>query len=102
MATKVQSQLLVAELTRDRADALRLVRSEPRAEIWRLAIEGNGLAALEEAHRTQLEALDNLAAIMGMTRLQLAARAARDGLWLRDLEGRKRYPRTTKAGAAGA
>lgn len=95
MATKkVQSQLLVSEVTRDRADALALVRGESRAEVYRLALEGQGLRQMELDHADALEKLDVLARGMGMSgRLELAARAARDGYRLADLEGRKRYPR---------
>lgn len=92
MARKVQSQLLVSEITRDRADALALVRDEPRAEIYRTALEP-GLRAMEDDHSGALQALDAIAAGMGMTRLELAKRAVADGYTLKDLEGRKRYPR---------
>lgn len=90
---KVQSQLLVSPITRDRADALALVRSEPRAEIYRMALEGAGLAGLEATHAGALAALDEVAAGMKMTRSELVRKATDDGLTLADLEGRKRYPR---------
>jgi len=95
MAKKVQSQLLVSEVTRDRADALALVRVEPRAEIYRLALEGQGLRQMELDHREALEKLEALAQEMKLPggRLELARRAAVDGYRLGDLEGRKRYPR---------
>ena len=95
MATKkVQSQLLVSEVTRDRADALALVRGESRAEVYRLALEGQGLRQMELDHQEALERLEALARGMGLSgRLELARRAAVDGYRLSDLEGRKRYPR---------
>lgn len=95
MAKKVQSQLLVSEVTRDRADALALVRGESRAEVYRLAIEGSGLPGLEATHAEALEKLSRLAEAMGLAggRMELARRAAADGYRLEDLEGRKRYPR---------
>lgn len=95
MAKKVQSQLLVSEVTRDRADALALVRGESRAEVYRLALEGEGLKGMEAVHQKDLERLDALAEAMSLAggRLELARKAAEDGYRLADLEGRKRYPR---------
>lgn len=91
---KVQSQLLVSEVTRDRADAVALVRGESRAEVYRLSIEGAGLPALEATHADALERLEALAREMKLSgRLELARKAAEDGYRLADLEGRKRYPR---------
>jgi hypothetical protein len=92
MARKVQTQLLMAEVTRNRADAIALVRGEPRAEVLRLALEGDGLQGLEKVHAAQLAYLDGVAQAMGMSRLELAARASVDRYTLADLEGRKRYP----------
>lgn len=96
---KVQSQLLVPERTRDRADALALAIGEPRAEVYRKALEGAGLPGLEAEYADLLAKVDAVASGMGLSRLELAARwgAAKDGLTLADLEGRKRYPRNTKA-----
>lgn len=93
---KVQSQLLVSETTRDRADALALARGEKRAEVYRLALEP-GLKVMEEANQEGLKRVADVAAGMGMTPLELARRAAADGYALADLEGRKRYPRSPKA-----
>lgn len=94
MAKKVQSQLLVSEVTRDRADALALVRGESRAEVYRLALEGQGLRQMELDHRDALEKLEELARQMGLSgRLELARKAAVDSYRLEDLQGRKRYPR---------
>jgi predicted transcriptional regulator len=93
MPKKVQSQLLVSEVTKDRADALALIRREPRAEVYRLALEGSGLSAMEAVHAEALKKLDELAKGMGMTRTELTRKAVKDGYALSDLEGRKRYPR---------
>lgn len=92
MAAKVQSQLLVASITRDRADALSLVIEVARAEVYRMALEGAGLTGLEKTYATQLRDLEDLASGMGMGLLELAARAVADGYTLADLRGRKRYP----------
>jgi hypothetical protein len=93
MTTKVQSQLLVSPVTRDRADALALVMEVPRAEVYRMALEGGGLAALERSHHAGLAGLADLAATMGFqSHLELARRAAADGFKLEGLAGRKRYP----------
>lgn len=93
MGTKVQSQLLVSEVTRDRADALALVRNEPRAEVYRMALEGGGLAALERTHGAGLAELDQYADRFGMTRQALVRRMVADKITLEGLAGRKRYPR---------
>lgn len=94
---KVQSQLLVSPVTRDRADALALVRGESRAEVYRLALEGSGIPGMERDNAEALARLDAVASGMGLSRLELARRAVRDGLTMSDLEGRKRYPRVAKA-----
>lgn len=96
---KVQSQLLVPLVTRQRADALALVRLDTRAEVYRLALEGGGLAALEAQHAEGLAKLDAIAVRFGMTRLELAGHLADDGLKLTDVESRKRYPRAVAAKA---
>lgn len=91
---KVQSQLLVPEVTRDRADALALVRGEPRAEVYRLALEGAGLAGLERTHAKGLAELDALAETFGMSRDTLVRRMVADGQTMAGLAGRKRYPKS--------
>ena len=91
---KVQSQLLVPEVTRDRADAIALVRSEPRAEVYRLALEGAGLTGLERTHAKGLAELDALAETFGMTRDALVRRMVADGQTMAGLAGRKRYPKS--------
>lgn len=94
---KVQSQLLVPLVTRQRADALALVLGETRAEIYRRALEGGGLKELEATYSDELKALDQAAERFGMTRLELAGRMADDGLRMGDIEGRKRYPAPRRA-----
>lgn len=92
---KVQSQLLVDEIIRDRADALALVKGTSRAEVYRMALEGGGLRQMEADYVAELERLDRLAEAMGLAggRLELARKAAADGYRLEDLDGRRRYPR---------
>lgn len=90
---KVQSQLLVSPVTRDRADALALVRQEPRAEVYRVALEGQGLGALEAQHADALRELDEIAKVLGVSSGRaLAARMLRDKIGLDDVRGRRRYP----------
>lgn len=93
MTAKVQSQLLVSPITRDRADALALVRVEPRAEVYRLALEGGGLRQMEKDHAKELEALAEVAARMGLQPLELARKAVQDGYTWEELKGRRTYPR---------
>lgn len=90
---KVQSQLLVPLAVRQRADALALVLDQSRAEVYRLALEGAGLAGLEAQYAEQLAQLDAPAGAFRMTRLELAGKMADDGLRLADVQDRKRYPR---------
>ena len=92
MARRAQTQLIFSELARDRSDSLALSLGEARAEILRRLIE-DALPRMEEAYAEQLAELDQIAEGMGLTRLELAARATRDKLTLSDLRGRKRYPR---------
>jgi hypothetical protein len=92
MATKVQTQLLVTEVTRDRADALALVLNTPRAEVLRMALDGGGLAGLEVTYAAQLAGLAAAADRMNIPALELARRAREDGYTLNDLRERKRYP----------
>jgi hypothetical protein len=94
---KVQSQLLVSMTTRQRADALALVTGETRAEVYRKALEGAGLAGLEATHAGDLLKLDTIAERFGFTRLELAGRLADDGLTIADVQDRKRYPRAVAA-----
>jgi hypothetical protein len=96
MATKVQTQLLVSEVARDRADALALVLATPRAEVLRMALDGAGLAGLEETYRAQLVDLGTVAARMGMGHLELARKAKQDGYTWEELKDRQRYPRARR------
>jgi hypothetical protein len=84
MSKKVQSQLLVAPTTRDRADALALVIPDTRAEVYRRALEGGGLPGLEATYAEQLAQLDPIAGYLGLTRLELAARMVAEELQLND------------------
>lgn len=73
MAKKFQTQLLVAESTRNRADAIALVIPDTRAEVLRRAIDGQGLRALERTYEVAMqEQLDPIAGALGHTRLELA------------------------------
>jgi len=96
MAKKVQSQLLVSEVTRDRADALALVRGEKRAEVYRLALEGGGLRQMEDDHQAQLAAFAEVAARMGLQPLDLARKAVQDGYTWEALKDRRTYPRARR------
>jgi hypothetical protein len=49
-SNKVGTQLLLSPHVKTRGQALAVVRQESVAEIWRIAIEGGGLAQLEMAH----------------------------------------------------
>lgn len=92
MGTKVQSQLLVNQAVRDRADALSLVLNTSRAEVYRMALEGAGLAGLEATYADQVNRLKAIAEGMKMPYLDMARKAVQDEYTLDDLEGRKRYP----------
>lgn len=95
MVNKVQTQLLVNPITRQRADALAVVMGEPRAEILRRALEGGGLAALEAEQRGRLvEMLDIKNMLLpNEIFLEFAERAARDGFTLADLREMTHYPK---------
>lgn len=93
MSRKVQSQLLVDLVDRQRADALALVTGTKRAEVYRRALVGGGLRELEAEYAEELKRLDPVAERFGMTRLELAGKMADDGRTLADVADRKRYPR---------
>lgn len=57
-ANKVGTQLLVSQHMKDRGLALAIVRKERVAEVWRAALEGGGLSALEEQHEDALGELN--------------------------------------------
>lgn len=92
MSRKVQTQLLVNPITRDRADALALVIPETRAEVLRRALEGGGLAQMEWMYRPQLKQLDPHAKRFGMTRTELAGLMVKQGITLKDLPGIESFP----------
>lgn len=81
---KVQTQLLVPEVTRDRADALALAINETRAEVLRRALDGGGLDTLEKTYAEQLSALDPIASALGMKRHTLVRQMLHEGLALAD------------------
>lgn len=91
---KVQTQLLVNPATKDRADALALVLDESRAEVYRMALEGAGLARLERTHEAALARLDVLADRFQMVggRSELVRRATEDRWPFALLEGSTVYP----------
>lgn len=97
MANKVQTQLLVNLITRQRADALAVVMGEPRAEILRRALEGGGLSAMEDDQNDQLVELLEIGGRISPepSFLDFAERAARDGFTLADLRQMETYPERT-------
>jgi len=94
MATKVQTQLLVNLLTRQRADALAVVMGEPRAEILRRALEGGGLGQMEREHARALRYLsaEGMQLMPTDSDREFAERVARDGFKLADLREMTAYP----------
>lgn len=66
---KVCTQLLVSPHVRARAQALALIRQESVAEIYRIALEGGGLTAMEAAHAGQIADLDAALASIGGDRI---------------------------------
>lgn len=102
MANKVQTQLLVNLITRQRADALAVVMGEPRAEVLRRALEGGGLRTMETENRNGLTELIEISRkFIGISKdrtdfLTFAERAARDGFTLADLRQMTVYPARTE------
>jgi hypothetical protein len=94
---KVQTQLLVNLITRQRADALAVVMGEPRAEVLRRALEGGGLSGLEQEHHLRVMQFRAKAILLGEggDYLAFAERAARDGFTLADLLEMTEYPERT-------
>src|SRR6187402_3832691 len=94
MANKVQTQLLVNPITRQRADALAVVMGEPRAEILRRALEGGGLGQLEREQHPVLVELYSIGSVLmpKVAAADFAERAARDGFTLADLRAMEAYP----------
>ena len=77
---KVGTQLLVSPHTLDRGRALAIVRHERVAEVWRAALEQNGLIGLEKQHLKELEELaGKLAKRPDDNRSELLATWARHG-----------------------
>lgn len=66
---KVGTQLLVSPHIRARAQALALVRQESVAEVYRIALEGAGLQAMEQAHHAALRDLDEALVAIGGERV---------------------------------
>lgn len=66
---KVGTQLLVSPHIRARAQALALVRQEAVAEVYRVALEGAGLASLESAHYAALQDLEKALTNIGGDRV---------------------------------
>lgn len=98
----VQSQLLTSRITRQRADALALIRNESRAEIWRKAIEGGGIAQMEQEHLQGLIELHDLAARFGFAGggLELAEQMMKEGVTLTEARKLSEYPLTAASTSA--
>lgn len=89
----VQTQLIVPAILRDRADILALIRNQPRAEIWRLALEGDGIKGLEKLHKLETGFLHSLCHRFGFPGPgELATRMIRDGYTLADAREWSTYP----------
>lgn len=82
---KVGTQLLVSPHIKARGQALAIVRQESVAEIWRIALEGAGLPAMEVAHAAQLDTLDHLLAGMGVDREQALDAMVQQKIMIHDL-----------------
>jgi hypothetical protein len=98
MGKKVSTQLLVSPHTRDRSRALAIVRHESVAEVNRVALEGGGLAPLEDTHKYALERLDVALAGMRVDRSEALEKMLKHKLLVSNLyhdDGttpRKRFP----------
>lgn len=89
---KVQSPLIISQATRLRIEALAAVRTETRAEVTRIALEGGGLRALERQHRDELDELGRVAGFLGLGKADLAAQMLAEGMSLRVVQERYEYP----------
>lgn len=96
-ALKVGTQLLVSPHVRDRARALAIVRGEKVAEVYRVALEGAGLAELEMRHAEEIARLhaalnamkvDKSMAIAAMTEHRMSV----DDLYTEAGSPRRRFP----------
>lgn len=94
---KVGAQLLLSPHTRDRARALAILRREALAEVYRAALEGEGLNALERLHISELRMLreesdkifgvENWSAVLGeMVRMHYDVNALNEPAKLRGLK----------------
>lgn len=84
-ALKVGTQLLVSPHVRDRARALAIVRKEKVAEIYRVALEGGGLAELEGRHGPELTRLMSALTAMKVDRSEALAAMTEQRIRLDDL-----------------
>lgn len=85
---KVQSPLIISQATRARIEMLAAVRTETRAEVTRVALEGGGLRALERQHRNELGELDEVAGRLGLRREALALAMLDEGISLGEIRER--------------
>ena len=85
---KVQSPLIISQATRARIEMLAAVRTETRAEVTRVALEGGGLRALERAHAEQLRELVEVAERLGLRREVLAVQMLDEGVSLGEIRER--------------
>lgn len=93
MTRKVQTQLLVSPAMKARADALAVVMTVPRAEVFRVALEGHGLRKLEMEQAEGLRELTELAGRFRMTRDLLVQKMHEDRLTLPLIRLHATYPR---------
>lgn len=91
---KVGTQLLVSPHIRARAQALALVRQETVANIYRVALEGGGLAHMERGHRAELEALNSVLDALPEDRMTLLDQIFAQKLNMRDLFDAEGWPIT--------
>ena len=85
---KVQSPLIISQATRARIEALAAVRTETRAEVTRVALEGGGLRALERQHAQELRDLGEVAASLGLPREVLAVQMLDESVSLGEIRER--------------
>lgn len=95
---KVGTQLLVSPHIKQRAQALAVVRQESVAEVYRVALEGGGLPALERAHAGALQELTAALEHMKVNRgdaleIMLSSKIRLDDLYEWDQSGAMRQPR---------
>lgn len=88
---KVQTQLLMPAVLRERVTAVAIVSGYVRAEVLRQMVDAQ-LPRTERLHAAGLTRLDVVAQRFGMTRGALAEAMAEDGLRLNDVEKLDGYP----------